>query len=796
MTNENPKTPFAWGSRYGLPVSVLLVGLLLTYLAGYLTWTGMYEEDEEAFRRRSGRAHLLLTERFSRFQTLLYGGRGLWLSSQRVEPKEWKQFLGGFRMDGDLRAVRSLGIAHAVPRGKSYSARVDLVEPLTQGRDLLGKDLATLPEIFNHLDATLLDGASRVTTAGTLSKLGGDGDLLMVMPVFSGDGPPKTLIARRIAMRGWVFVTLDMREAFAGIAEGAGVDMHVGIRGQGRTTWIRTASIHGEKWESEAQPLGSGDGQIVVSYTSPQRSVSGVLAKTAGVSLVGLLLSLLLSALLHTLLHTRRRATELAERMTADLRREKMEAAKLASIAQHTHAPVFIANVEGELEWTNKAFEDLLRLKTDNEPLVPICTTAFEYEATIGDRSVVLSGTPVRDAEGVDLGTVVVATDVTDRVQRERALDAARKEAERAARLKTEFLANMSHEIRTPMNGVLGMAQVLLDSDLDPEQRETTEILVGSAQSLLGILNDVLDLSKLEGGDFRLADEAFLLRPLLVETVAPFLSIAAQKGVQLTFQFDINASTTAQGDSLRLRQVIANLLSNAVKFTARGSVHLQVSAESGVRVVVSDTGIGIAEEHITSIFKPFHQADGSDTRQHGGTGLGLAIVNSIVIAMEGRIALTSRIGQGTTVALDLPLMLSRNPSPRAENEASLRVLLVDDNEVNRKVAGKLLQRQGCAIEIACDGEEALAALETATYDLVLMDLQMPVLDGLGATREWRRREADRVTDRTCIVALTARAMAGDEQACYDAGMDGYLTKPITMDRLAQVLLQCPVRALG
>lgn len=795
MTTATPKPPFAWGSRYGLPACVLTLGLLLTYLAAYLAWSGAYRDDEETFRRRSNRAHLLLTERFSRFQTLLYGGRGLWLSSERVVPTEWSKFLGGFHMDGDLRAVRSLGIAHAISKENSFGARVDLIEPQTPSRTLLGKDLASLPDLYDHLEATFVDGAGRVANAGSLTTLGGQGDLLMVMPVFEGDGLPTLLQARREAMRGWVFLTLDLQEALAGIAEGAGVDLHVGLQSRGHTTWIRSAAVEGEKWESEPQTLGGSDGQIVVSYASPQRATSAVALKTAGVAFVGLLLSLSLSALLHTLLHTRRRATELAERMTEDLRREQKETAKLASIAQHTHAPVFVANVEGELEWANRAFEDLLRLKTDDEPLVPICTTAFEYEATIGDRSVVLSGTPVRDAEGTDLGTVVVATDITDRVQRERALEVARKEAERAARLKTEFLANMSHEIRTPMNGVLGMAQVLLDSDLDPDQRDTTETLVSSAQVLLGILNDVLDLNKLEGGDFRLADEAFLLRPLLVETVAPFLSIAAQKGVQLTFQFDVCEATTVRGDSLRLRQVIGNLLSNAVKFTARGVVHLQVSAGDGLRVVVSDTGVGIPEDHVARIFQPFHQADGTDTRRHGGTGLGLAIVNSVVGAMKGNLALTSQVGQGTTVALDLPLAISRNPS-RSEGESSLRVLLVDDNEVNRKVAAKLLQRQGCAIDIACDGEEALAALETASYDLVLMDLQMPVLDGLDATREWRRRETDRQLERTCIVALTARALPGDDQECYDAGMDGYLTKPITMDRLAQVLLQCPVRALG
>lgn len=794
-TSPRPPNHASWVARYGISGSILLVGLLLTYLAAYLTWGAAYRDDEEMFHRRSNRAHLILTERFARFQTLLYGGRGLWLSSERVEPSEWSQFLSGFQMDGDLRAVRSLGIAHAAPRAKPFSARVHLVEPVAQSRGLLGKDIATLPDIFLHLDATFVDGASRVTNAGALATLGGQGDLFMVMPVFSGDTLPSTVEARRTAVRGWVFLTLDMADALAGISEGAGVDMHVGIRSRGRTTWIRSANLGGERWESDPQPLGSGDGQIVVAYTSPQRAASAAL-KTAGAAAFGLLFTFSLAALVHTLLHTRRRATELAERMTEDLRREQKESAKLAFIAQYTHAPVFVANVEGELEWANQAFEELLRLKTDDEPLVPICTTAFEYEATIGDRSVVLAGTPVRGADGSELGTVVVATDITDRVQRERDLDAARRDAERASHLKSEFLANMSHEIRTPMNGVLGMAQVLLDSDLDPDQRDTTETLVSSAQSLLGILNDVLDLSKFEAGNFHLAKETFPLRPLLVETVAPFVSLAGQKGLQLVFEIDICPEVIVRGDPLRLRQVIGNLLSNAVKFTERGSVILSAKIEKGLRVVVTDTGIGIPDYEIETIFKPFHQADGSDTRQHGGTGLGLAIVRSILDAMGGQVAIVSEEGKGTTFAIEVPLLIERKQTVSPAHEVPLRVLLVDDNEINRKVASKLLQRQGCLVEIACDGDQALTALEETSYDLVLMDLQMPVLDGLDATREWRRREQNRTLGRTQIVALTARAMPGDEEECMEAGMDGYLTKPITLDRLAQVILRCPERVLG
>lgn len=790
-TTERPEPFKTWVARNGITVAILVAGLALTYLAAYLTWRAVYRDDEETFLRRSGRAHIILTERFSRFQTLLYGGRGLWLSSDLVEPREWSQFLGGFQMDGDLRAVRSLGLALSKPDGQAFEARVNLVEPIDQSRSLLRQDLATLPDLRLHLDATLVDGASRVVNGGSLARLGGQGDLFMVMPVFSGAGPPETLEARRKAIRGWVFLTLDMEQALEGISEGAGVSLHLGIRNRGRTTWIRTASLpEGARWETDPQPLGTSDGQIVVAYTSLQRSSGGVAIVSAAVAAFGLLLTLSLAALFHTLSNTRRRATELAEKMTADLRQEQKESAKLASIAQQTHAPVFVANIEGELEWANHAFQELLKLKTDDEPLVPICATAFEYEATIGERSVALSGTPVQDADGNDLGTVVVATDITDRVQREKALDVARKEAEHASRLKSEFLANMSHEIRTPMNGVIGMAQILLDGRLDPDQREVTLTLLRSAESLLGILNDVLDLSKMETGNLELARQPFCLSTMLNETVLPYVAVAESKGLSLSTHFDLPLHAQATGDPLRLRQVIGNLLSNAIKFTDRGSVSLSVVARDSMRITVTDTGVGIPAERIESIFEPFRQADGSDTRQYGGTGLGLAIVRTIVDAMKGTMTVESEVGRGTTFALEAPLPIV-SITPPVARDTSLRVLLVDDNEINRKVASKLLNRQGCVVEIACDGDQALHALEESPFDLVLMDLQMPVLDGLDATREWRRREERECRKRTCIVALTARAMPGDEQECYGAGMDGYLTKPITMDRLTQVLHRRP-----
>ncbi len=419
---------------------------------------------------------------------------------------------------------------------------------------------------------------------------------------------------------------------------------------------------------------------------------------------------------------------------------------------------------------------------------------------------------PLRDEQGEGFATLHVGRDITERKRAEQAMREAKEAAEAASRAKSELLANVSHEIRTPMNGILGVVELLLDTPLEAAQRQYLDLMKSSAQTLLGIINDLLDLAKIEAGKLPLEVRTFTLAEALDDMLKALTVRATAKGLALTREVALPATGPLAGDPLRLRQIVVNLVGNAIKFTERGSVTLHVALAGGaegeppaelrehaevfqrLHFCVSDTGIGIPQEKQQAIFDPFEQADKSTTRKYGGTGLGLAIASRLVRLMGGRLWVESAEGQGSRfhftawfgqVAAAVPAPEPACPPRTGGGIRPLHVLVAEDNEVNQLVAVRLLERHGHRVTVVADGAQAVAAVQRESFDLVLMDVQMPQMDGLEATVQIRAAECG--GKRLPIVAMTAHAMKGDRERCLAAGMDEYLTKPVEAEELYEVL---------
>jgi signal transduction histidine kinase/FixJ family two-component response regulator len=418
--------------------------------------------------------------------------------------------------------------------------------------------------------------------------------------------------------------------------------------------------------------------------------------------------------------------------------------------------------------------------------------TGETYETKTPDNRIVqITYRPMADGR-----KVAISVDVTELRQRERDLKKAQKAAVAASNAKSAFLANMSHEIRTPLNGILGMAQVLEMGNLEAEQREQVQTILDSGRNLMALLNDVLDLSKIEAGKIAIVTADTDLTHTLRRLHRLWKPKAEEAGLEFYLSLDADLPQVLNFDAVRVRQCVSNLISNAIKFTAKGRVEVFVTAKKRddgaqmVKIRVSDTGVGMDEETMSRLFRPFTQADDSTSRKYGGTGLGLSITRSLAELMGGEATVRSEIGRGseftfTFLAADAApqhrvvnegMTLSEDESRNVLKSQSLRLLLVDDHPINRQVASLFLRPFNMRIVEATNGKEALACLERETFDMVLLDVHMPVMDGTETIRAIRN--GGQSFANIPVLALTADAMTGDKERYLAMGMDGYLSKPI------------------
>jgi PAS domain S-box-containing protein len=530
-------------------------------------------------------------------------------------------------------------------------------------------------------------------------------------------------------------------------------------------------------------------------------------------------------------------ARDVTERKQAEERLKTSEN-QLARIIDFMPDPTLVIDANGRVMAWNRAIEKLTGVpkeemlgKADHEYAVPfygeqrplLVDLVLEPDAELESRYAVLdrkediavaettvqgvdggprylwgAATKLRDASGSVFGAIECIRDITEIKNKERDLEEAKRAAEAASHAKSEFLANMSHEIRTPLNGVLGMLQLLQTTRLDSEQQEYAQTAIQSSKRLTRLLSDILDLSRVEAGKLGVHAEPFDLAETVGQVAELFEPAARQAGLALRVQADPSIPRRLLGDAARLQQILGNLLGNAVKFTRKGEVTITVNSlpanrhdEYRALFSISDTGVGIEDDTLENLFEPFTQADEGFRREHQGAGLGLAICKRLVSLMGGNIAIASEVGKGTEVYFNVVFGTLDARTARVEQRevearppvSGLKILLAEDDEVSGFSAARQLEKAGCEVQVVEDGAKALQALRESDFDVVLMDVQMPVMDGVEATRAVRNGEAGAGKAGVPIIALTAYAMTGDRERFIKAGMDGYVTKPVNAETL-------------
>jgi len=835
------------------------LGLALTMFAWINVRERVYDSSRSNFAMLAAENEQALHERLNRAAQSLDAASALFTAGDRVTWDEWVAYAKVIDIERRYPGIRDIGFIQWVPRADvpAFQAAtrrnglpiepiarapasgdhyvVTYIYPLERNRAVLGTDITFDPKRRDAADQARDSGAAVVTRPLEFIQYRGPGPgFTMMRPVYAMKEPPRTVAERRRALIGWVYHPFTAQRMFSGLTPNQGRDFELSIRARdGAGNWVSVFDTRSGRARAAHQPAFVTSRQMRVAgrvWALEWRSTAAFEERTRSVEpllvlLTGLTINLALAAVLAVVARREAVVTREVARATAELSETNRLLLMTEATTHVGHWRYDIA--AGTLLWSDEVYRiygrDPARPITRDEALDYLHAEDRDptWQAMLGavrdhnsfnlrvritrdddgeTRHLSYLGRTELRPDGKPAALFGVMQDVTNEMRVREQLLKARDAAQREAQARGTFLANLSHEIRTPMNGVIGFAELLLESKLAPEQRNYAQIIVESGTNMMALLNDVLDLSKIEAGHLELANEPVVLEELTSSAIRMLMPSVRRRDVWMEVQIDPKLPPVVRGDKLRLRQVLLNLLGNAVKFTEQGFVRLEVSrVGEQMRFAVVDSGPGIPPDRVADIFKSFVQLHPLGRSIGTGTGLGLTISSSLVRLMGGSLKVQSRVDEGSNFHFTLPCIpaaLTEMPVPPTESlrtgphedaaPVAIRVLLAEDNEINQALIRATAARLGLALDVVGNGSEAViqaeaAALAGAPYDLILMDIQMPVLDGIGATRRLRSMGFDAET--LPIVALSANVYQNDIDACFAAGMQAHLAKPVRREAL-------------